>query len=131
MKKLTEADTAAVLDDLARTSGEHVVEQFRRLPADILQQQIASGLKGAIELGLSEVRGVSCFSEKVDDLLMWGHYAEGHRGFCLEFDTSLEKMFQLAKQVCCSNRFPAIDHAAVISGRLERVLDLVLTKAQC
>lgn len=32
-------------------------------------------------------RGVCCFSEINDSLLMWGHYANGHRGFCLEFDT--------------------------------------------
>jgi hypothetical protein len=93
MKDLTDADIAAVLDDLARTGGAPTVEQFRRLPADVLKQQIASGLKGAIELGIRGVRGVACFSEKVNDLLMWGHYAEGHRGFCLEFDTSLDKMF--------------------------------------
>ena len=31
--------------------------------------------------------GVCCFSEKVDDLLMWGHYADKHKGFCLELST--------------------------------------------
>jgi hypothetical protein len=30
--------------------------------------------------------GVVCFSEVRDDLLMWGHYADGHRGVCLQFD---------------------------------------------
>ena len=32
-------------------------------------------------------RGVCCFSEKKDDILMWSHYADGHKGFCLEFIT--------------------------------------------
>ncbi|HTD65485.1 MAG TPA: DUF2971 domain-containing protein [Candidatus Limnocylindria bacterium] len=27
-----------------------------------------------------------CFSEKVDELLMWGHYASSHKGFVIEFD---------------------------------------------
>lgn len=27
-----------------------------------------------------------CFSEKLDDLLMWGHYGRGHTGFVVEFD---------------------------------------------
>jgi hypothetical protein len=27
-----------------------------------------------------------CFSEKFDDLLMWGHYARGHSGFVIEFN---------------------------------------------
>ncbi|GKV88500.1 DUF2971 domain-containing protein [Pectobacterium carotovorum] len=29
---------------------------------------------------------VLCLSEKKDNLLMWGHYADSHRGFVLEFD---------------------------------------------
>jgi len=28
---------------------------------------------------------VCSFSAKRDDLLMWGHYADSHRGFCIEF----------------------------------------------
>lgn len=32
--------------------------------------------------------GVTCLTEKNDDILMWSHYAYGHQGFCLEFDTS-------------------------------------------
>lgn len=31
-------------------------------------------------------RHIACFSEKNDSSLMWGHYANGHRGFCLEYD---------------------------------------------
>lgn len=35
--------------------------------------------------GVVDKVGVICFSEKKDDLLMWSHYADGHRGICLEF----------------------------------------------
>lgn len=31
--------------------------------------------------------GVACFSERNDNLLMWSHYADGGKGFCLAFDT--------------------------------------------
>lgn len=30
---------------------------------------------------------VYCLGPYVDDLLMWSHYAESHKGICLEFDT--------------------------------------------
>lgn len=30
--------------------------------------------------------GVSCLSELDDSLLMWAHYANNHRGFCVEYD---------------------------------------------
>jgi len=30
---------------------------------------------------------LACFSEKNNSLLMWGHYANGHRGICVEYNT--------------------------------------------
>lgn len=32
---------------------------------------------------------ISCFSRDADNLLMWSHYADGLRGFCIEFDPNL------------------------------------------
>jgi len=29
---------------------------------------------------------ITCFSQRPDNLLMWSHYANGLRGFCIEFD---------------------------------------------
>ncbi len=34
-------------------------------------------------------RGVSCFSKKFNDMLMWSHYADSHRGICIGFELSL------------------------------------------
>jgi hypothetical protein len=31
--------------------------------------------------------GVVCLAEEPDNILMWSHYSNGHRGICLEFDT--------------------------------------------
>ena len=31
-------------------------------------------------------RQIACFSEQNDSTLMWGHYADSHRGFCLEYN---------------------------------------------
>jgi Protein of unknown function (DUF2971) len=42
--------------------------------------------------------GVVSLTAKPDDLLMWGHYADSHRGVCLEFDSSLLP-FNLARRV--------------------------------
>ena len=33
-----------------------------------------------------ETTGVSCLSESEDSLLMWAHYANNHRGICVEYD---------------------------------------------
>jgi Protein of unknown function (DUF2971) len=37
--------------------------------------------------------GIFCMSARPDDLLMWSHYGDGHRGVCLEFATSDERLF--------------------------------------
>lgn len=42
--------------------------------------------------------GVSCFSAKKDDIIMWSHYAGSHKGMCLGFDTKHE-FFKLLSQV--------------------------------
>jgi hypothetical protein len=87
-----------------------------------------SGLKGAVALGLSAVGGVTCFSETVDDLLMWGHYADGHRGFCLEFDTA-DPLLGSVKQVRYSDQFPKLDVTAITSKKFDQIMHLLLTKA--
>ncbi len=42
--------------------------------------------------------GVMCLSEVHDDILMWAHYADSHRGVCLVFDPS-EPFFAKAQPV--------------------------------
>lgn len=41
---------------------------------------------------------ISCFSKEIDNLLMWSHYADGLRGFCLEFDESLLMSVETEKE---------------------------------
>lgn len=31
------------------------------------------------------IRGICCFSRNKDSILMWSHYANSHKGFCIEF----------------------------------------------
>lgn len=31
---------------------------------------------------------IACFAEKYDNILMWSHYADSNKGFCLEYDTT-------------------------------------------
>ena len=37
--------------------------------------------------------GIVCFSKVRDDILMWAHYGDKHKGLCLEFDGSSNCMF--------------------------------------
>jgi hypothetical protein len=60
--------------------------------------------------------GVACFAKEVDNILMWGHYTNGHRGFCLEFETSYPP-FQNAQQVIYSNTYPLVNPIDVLLRR--------------
>jgi hypothetical protein len=74
-------------------------------------------------------RGVSCFSENVNSLLMWSHYGEHCKGFCLEFDTSSEP-FQKIKKVRYAPDMPVFDLVPILCEEdFDPVPDLYCTKA--
>ena len=73
------------------------VEYEKYFQGDVLSDELKTGFTLAITKILkSELvyqiqgKGIACFSEKADDILMWSHYSDGHRGFYLEFDTRFE-----------------------------------------
>ncbi|HEU0079373.1 MAG TPA: DUF2971 domain-containing protein [Longimicrobiaceae bacterium] len=97
-------------------------EEVRRGSAKAFQERVAVNLNQ---------RGVCCFSETVDNLLMWSHYTGGHHGFCLEFDTSYEPFHQ-AKKVEYSDAVPAINVAqALLSPKHGHLLSMITTKSNC
>ena len=50
--------------------------------------------------------GIFSLTEDPCDMLMWGHYAESHRGVCLEFSVTDEDPFGLAQPVVYSTAPP-------------------------
>lgn len=40
---------------------------------------------------------ISCFCENLLNIQMWSYYADGHKGFCLEFDTSFIPFTKMVK----------------------------------
>lgn len=56
---------------------------------EIFMRSGAEGIAKSTKDFLNQ-RGVACFSEQNDDLLMWSHYGGSYKGFCLEFDSSSE-----------------------------------------
>ncbi|MGV0983511.1 MAG: DUF2971 domain-containing protein [Limnohabitans sp.] len=55
---------------------------------------------------ITEQVGVLCVSTKRDDILMWSHYADSHRGICLEFDGHFAFMAQAQKVEYARKRSP-------------------------
>ncbi|MBE0682697.1 MAG: DUF2971 domain-containing protein [Anaerolineales bacterium] len=50
--------------------------------------------------------GIACFSEESDNILMWSHYANGHQGFCLEFDTSFPPFKPVKRKTLLRVNYP-------------------------
>jgi hypothetical protein len=75
-------------------------------------------------------QGVSCFSEEPDNTLLWSHYGGGHRGICLELDTSSPVLHRLHK-VHYTDEIPVVDVVDEMTGNGSATLPHLITKAAC
>lgn len=72
--------------------------------------------------------GIYCLSEKNDDLLMWSHYSDSHRGLCLQFDASTEKtIFWEAFKVSYQEDYPVVN--IMNMDKSEEFRKAILTKS--
>jgi hypothetical protein len=103
------------------------------LPRDDLKQwliKVAQRSVNSIAEESIQKRGVSCFSEINDELLMWSHYANKYTGFCLEFDTSFEP-FSKVRKVTYQNTIPSLSMTdALLNNNYEQFLELFCIKSK-
>ena len=57
---------------------------------------------------ISKTIGILCLSARSDSVLMWSHYADKHRGICLEFQ-HLDQQKMPPLKVVYSNDYPTVD----------------------
>ena len=77
--------------------------------------------------------GVCSFSEIPDDILMWSHYSDGHKGFCIEFNRAPNNMLRDAKPLIYpdNDEFPYIDYWLGLSEtQLDQFKKVILTKSK-
>ena len=58
---------------------------------------------------LGSLRLVACFSETNVSSLMWGHYADSHKGYCLEYD--FKRVFAEDDELCTRFSFCDVNSA--------------------
>jgi len=75
---------------------------------------------------LSTNVGILCVSTKRDDILMWSHYADSHRGVCLEFDGMFAFMAHAQKVMYTHSRIPINPYEDDSNAMMEKAL---LTKS--
>jgi hypothetical protein len=108
-------------------------EEFRNTDRNILREIFTRASTAGFQEATSHflnTRGVACFSERNDDLLMWSHYGGRYKGFCLEFAT-FAAPFEKVRQVRYSKVLPEIDVATVLTQSVPDSLldDLFCTKS--
>lgn len=100
---------------LSRKYEPNITEEERvtaadRVMATSMSTGDISGTTAAIQAvhnhNITTIVGVLCVSTKPDNILMWSHYADSHRGICLEFDGTLEFMADAQKVQYTFERFP-------------------------
>ncbi len=60
----------------------------KKVTAEIIEE-FKQRIKANIQSCFHPSGGLLSLTERNDEILMWSHYAGGHTGFCLEFDTSI------------------------------------------
>ncbi len=65
---------------------EMAIEVFKNSDRNQLNRNFNNTIKEGLAKSINEFR-ILCLSEKYNDILMWSHYADGHRGFVLQLNT--------------------------------------------
>lgn len=77
---------------------------------------------------LSEI-GIYSLSRVPDDILMWSHYANCHRGFCLKFfDDPKDRFIARRQEIFYSDEYPIVN--PIKDNDLVRFTKALLTKAK-
>ena len=69
---------------------------------------IEANIYGAIQKTFSEMR-ICCFTKSKENLLFWAHYADSHKGFCLEYDATILPV-KFAFKVVYENKYPEVEY---------------------
>jgi len=123
----------APLTDLSDQGLERLLEGRRvNAPNETLKGMVkestAKTIQELTERFLNE-RGVACFTEAPDNLLMWSHYADGGRGMCLGFSTN-EKLFEKARKVTYSSSIPSLELETILCDKqYDTLIELYRTKS--
>jgi hypothetical protein len=73
-------------------------------------------------------KGIACFMSSCDNLLMWSHYADSHKGVCLKFDILEDaSFFTPAKKVNYSRDYPEYDY---LTNKNDFVNQMFFTKSE-
>ncbi len=98
-------------------------EETKKILKKFSKFEMEKLLEDTLKETLNQV-GVCSFSEVYDDILMWSHYADSHRGICIRFKaSSITPFFGEAQKVNYDDKYPIIDTLNDSDGqKLKKIL---------
>lgn len=118
---------------LAKDWPDHVKARLETTPLAELKPALYRAARDASEQIIDnfiQSRGVSCFSEVNDELLMWAHYSDKYTGFCLEFSTNNE-LFEKARKIDYVEKIPKLNIKSIYADRdRDEMMSLFCTKSK-
>ena len=82
------AEVETMKSKLISEHGDSIKEAMESLHPELLEELYKKSAMDKIERSR-----VCCFSKKMDNTIMWSHYADKHNGICLIFDLECEDPF--------------------------------------
>ncbi|MEQ8637150.1 DUF2971 domain-containing protein [Gimesia maris] len=109
-------------------------QRFLSLPENEIVKIVVPGVQKAVDETRENIlmkNGITCFSECVNNLLMWSHYGGKGRGFCTEFRTEYPP-FNKIRKVRYRKEMPRINISNILGGKnYDKVFeDLVCVKSK-
>lgn len=95
-------------------------ENYKKLQSDRFQKCVLQSF------------GICSFSKVNNDILMWSHYSDGHKGLCLVYKREPGNVLEGAEQVRYpkNNEFPYIDYwLGPTKQQIDEIAKIILTKA--
>jgi hypothetical protein len=124
----TESQIAEQALELERRFGQETRDDFLTAMADPSQVASSQDQMQAFNDRIAERFGVCCFSASPTVAKMWAHYADSHRGICVEIDTlalptgNRGKIFKV--------RYSAVRPVVSVGYSFERSREIVTTKSE-
>lgn len=72
------------------------------------KRTIAEQMRGSQQARIDKL-GIYCISEVNDNMLLWSHYTDCHKGICIEFNDSILSLGR-AKKVNYSDTYPELNY---------------------
>lgn len=118
-KKISIKDAVSYLEGI--TSSPEATDDYIKKKSTLFQKVVLQSF------------GICSFSEIPDDILLWSHYANGHKGFCIEYSRTDENILKGARPVTYpeDDEFPYVDYwKTEPEEQIEEFAKVVLTKSR-